>query len=760
MNVPETDTDVPMPQIVSNSPTHSLPNVSYSCLDAGDSTSRPEVTSERTSVDMPAVEITEPFSELDHTATVCPLDESGSVHSIAPPVLQRAVSTSPRLEHISNNERSPGGTNFGQESAENDLLFFPIMDTSDDVDKAISLSSGCLDKQNGHVDARSDVRASDTFLSTGTALSNGRVSTSSLERIRSGIQRVVRLTSLPNSGNVGNPHLGARKGSITSSRSGAGNWHGSSIFGSRLFESASSTSTLASQRINVVASSANIEPVFSDCYSTSCDECSFPHGELPLDNQQSFVSKTARFRTSSVSSDLPSERFPSSSESVALQRTRSLPSKHATATPTELQDEASDSLSDLSPVSAVSGSTTKRRWQMTMPELTEGPENDSLSSHGQKRENLAAAALAIVRGEYKDWSGDELAADKKLVADDAATPIVDIRCEKRRYVKNLLVMNVAYFFLFSSYFALRNLQSSLNAVGGLGMYALSSMYCSLVFGSLFSTTVVQRLRPKRTLSLSLIGFVLYSAANFYPRFYTMIPASVVHGFFMAVGYTAQSTYLTNISAGYAELVGKQTKDVLSQFHGTYVVFLQFSQLAGGLVSSLLLSKPVSHTDGIFLASHSHVDYTNHTVYTANVSVPLCGSAYCPSDSRHFATNSNVDDSTLLVLMGCFGASTIAGCVILILFLNPLEGVMKQSSAKFSQQMTAVFRFFLQRRARLVIGLSFYSLLQISFMFGEFTKVVDFFVISQIILSVVSLETSVLARTLPSRRVELVLEILR
>ena len=712
MNVPATDIDIPMPHIVSNSPTHSLPNVSYSGLDAADSALQPDITSAVTSVEMPEVDITAPPGESEHSVTVCPPGESATTHTIPLPVLQRAVSTSPRLEHTLDDMRSPEDTDFNRESSENDLLFFPA------IEKSASLSSSCLHEQNGVIKAGSDVRASDTVLSTGNTLGigNGHASSSSLERIRSGIRRVVRLASQPGSSSA------ARKDSTVSSRSGAGTWFGSSIFGSKLFES---TSSFGSQRINVITDSPSVEPIFSGYYSTSCDESSFPHGDSLAENRQPYMWRSSRYRTSSESSYLPSERFPASSQNVALQRTRSLPSKHAASTPSELHDEVSDSVADLPPAAAASGSTTKRRWQMTMPELTEGPENETLTSHGQKREHLAAAALAIIRGEYEEWTDGEQSSDKKLVTDDTPVPTVDIRSEKRRYMKNLLVMSAAYFFLFSAYFALRNLQSSLNAVGGLGLYALSAMYCSLIFGSLFSTTIVQRLQPKRTLSLSLIGFVFFSAANFYPRFYTMIPAFIVHGFFMAVGYTAQSTYLTNISAGYGELVGKPTKDVLSQFHGTYFIFLQFSQIAGGLLSSLLLSKPSSRQDDVLYAGLRIMNTSNYSVHADNFSVPFCGSAYCPSDSRQIETNSSVDGTTLLILMGCFGACTVVGCFILVFFLDPLEGIMKKSSAKFSQQMTAVFRFFLQRRACLVIGLSFYSLLQISFMFGEFTKVICF-----------------------------------
>ena len=268
---------------------------------------------------------------------------------------------------------------------------------------------------------------------------------------------------------------------------------------------------------------------------------------------------------------------------------------------------------------------------------------------------------------------------KPASIDDFAEPTVNLHVEKRRYIKNLLVLAMAYFCLWSAYTALRNLQSSLNAVGGLGLYSLSSMQCSLLFGGLCSTTIVQRLQPKRAISLCLIGYIIFAAANFYPRIYTMVPASVIHGFFVAVGFTAISTYLANISARYAELVGKQMSHVFSQFLGTFYVFSKFSQIAGGLISSLLLSKANSHRESIHSGSpymKQGNDSLDEGSLCRNITngdnnfTLFCGSSYCPSDGMNTESDSDVDETTLLILMGCFGASTVVGCITVIFFSRP------------------------------------------------------------------------------------------
>jgi len=251
----------------------------------------------------------------------------------------------------------------------------------------------------------------------------------------------------------------------------------------------------------------------------------------------------------------------------------------------------------------------------------------------------------------------------------------------------------------------------------------------MLFGSLFSTTIVQRLQPKRALSLCFIGFIMYSAANFYPRFYTMVPASVVQGFFFPVGFTATSTYLANISAGYAKLVGKPTSHVFSQFLGTFFVFYKFSQIAGGLLSSLLLSE-TNNRDNIIHVGRTYTKHGNEDSLCRNVTngdnnfTLICGSSYCPSDGMNTESDSDVDETTLLILMSCFGVSTVVGSITIIFFLDPLEGVMKKSNARFSQQMTAVFHVFRQKRNCLAFGLTVYYIVESVFSFAVFVKVIN------------------------------------
>ena len=299
-----------------------------------------------------------------------------------------------------------------------------------------------------------------------------------------------------------------------------------------------------------------------------------------------------------------------------------------------------------------------------------------------------------------------------------------------------------FFFIFTSYLSLRNLQSSLNDIAGLGMYSLSCVYAFLFLGSIFTTTIVQRLRPKFSMLASLIGFLIYNLANFYPRFYTLIPASCVVGFCLAIIWTSHATYLANIASSYADLNGGTTQNVMSRFHGIFFAFFQMSQIVGGLLSSLLLTKPpglyqssTNYTgnfsgeahnfslltfpvaDVIYNISASPDNFTNSAGHL------FCGVDYCPETGAVTKSKSNVDRQTILLLMGIFMACSLVGVLILLFFLDPLEGTMKKSHANIKDQMSAVFRFFVSFKVICLMPLMFYTLLQVSFMFGEYSKVI-------------------------------------
>jgi MFS family permease len=685
-----------------------------------------------------------------------------------PGMLHRALSTSPRLEHTVSSQPM-----LDEKSQRNDELFFPFIDPSPEVDLSTSLpevqgttiqqltspsplTHSLMDNSTAGCPSSSASVLGTSAPSGGATVGKER-SSSVVSSTKSGIFGSGKFRFFSRNSSVTNIHR-TRRGTLRqdsqlSTASSMGRT--SSIFGSAMFGSPSRRS-VASPRINFVMDAQSVYPSLvslcsydqvpstdgpqmSDLYDKAFPPISTSNGHVSASYQDK-IDQTEKLERSAsiVSAGSTAE----TSDLSVLQRSVSLPSKYAYNTgkvafpsvskisakdgSTErLEDEQIDELAELKST-LIGIIPSKKKWQQTMPDLVEGPESETLTMQSTTRNQLAMAALAIIRGEYKDES--------ELKDEDEISEI-DEKTERRKYMKNLVVMGFVFFFVFTSYLSLRNLQSSLNDNGGLGMYSLSCVYAFLFIGSIFTTTIVQRLRPKVAMVVSTSGFLLYNLANFYPSFYTLVPASCAVGFSLAVIWTSQATYMANIAASFAELTGNKVQNIMSKFHGIFFMFFQSSQIVGGLISSLLLTSaplPVETSNATTFYDNGYT-YLNTTsldgmtqVMYANVSggddddFPICGMGYCPGKAFKKST-APIEEYMVYMLMGIFLGCTLIGILILLFLLDPLEGVMKKSHATITQQMGAVFKFYLKPNLICLIGLMLYSLLQVSFMVGEFSK---------------------------------------
>lgn len=114
--------------------------------------------------------------------------------------------------------------------------------------------------------------------------------------------------------------------------------------------------------------------------------------------------------------------------------------------------------------------------------------------------------------------------------DNAQSRHEDHRKEKRNINKNIIIISCGFLFLFTAFQSLQNLQSSLNPDEGLGLASLCVIYASLIMSCIFVPPfMIGRLGCKWTLVLAMTGYVLYTLANYYANWYTLMPASIIIG---------------------------------------------------------------------------------------------------------------------------------------------------------------------------------------------------------------------------------------
>lgn len=74
-------------------------------------------------------------------------------------------------------------------------------------------------------------------------------------------------------------------------------------------------------------------------------------------------------------------------------------------------------------------------------------------------------------------------------------------------------------------------QSSINSEAGLGTAAQSTLYAALIVSCMFVPTwMIKTIKCKWTLVACQLCYSTYIAVQFYPRFYTLIPAAIIVGF--------------------------------------------------------------------------------------------------------------------------------------------------------------------------------------------------------------------------------------
>ena len=114
-----------------------------------------------------------------------------------------------------------------------------------------------------------------------------------------------------------------------------------------------------------------------------------------------------------------------------------------------------------------------------------------------------------------------------ITMDERAVEIIKTR---RITYKNLLILCTGFLSLFIAFNALQNLQSSLHSDASLGFTSLCLIYGGFLTSCLFvPKLLITKFGCKLTILISMIGYVLYTAANFYPRWWTLVPASILVG---------------------------------------------------------------------------------------------------------------------------------------------------------------------------------------------------------------------------------------
>jgi hypothetical protein len=95
---------------------------------------------------------------------------------------------------------------------------------------------------------------------------------------------------------------------------------------------------------------------------------------------------------------------------------------------------------------------------------------------------------------------------------------------KFKCIKNLVAISVSFFFLFSAFNSIANLQSSLNSESSLGTVSLFVIYAAFALSCLvLPSLLTSKFGYKWSLFFCEIAYCVYIITNLYSRWWTLIP---------------------------------------------------------------------------------------------------------------------------------------------------------------------------------------------------------------------------------------------
>ena len=298
---------------------------------------------------------------------------------------------------------------------------------------------------------------------------------------------------------------------------------------------------------------------------------------------------------------------------------------------------------------------------------------------------------------------------------------------KRRTYKNLLALSVSMTVVFTAFMSLQNLQSSLNEVAGLGVATLSCVYGGATLSCFLAPLLLDKIGYKITLIISMSVHLVFVGANFYPAFYTLVPAGLLVGLITGPIWISQGSVVTVLAVRYAEVAKKTVLDIISKFSGIFFFFFLGSLIYGNVIASLVLGryrgKPVNESCHVIVRNSTNTYYNvNTSVSCENATTPLCGRLYCPDQASKLGGVIEKPPKYLIyVMLSIFACFALIGILIVIFLLDNVKSKPSADSKKNPTKDT--LKMLISPKMLPLMPIMGFSGLEQAFMYGDFTQVI-------------------------------------
>ncbi|KAG8182984.1 hypothetical protein JTE90_013433 [Oedothorax gibbosus] len=166
----------------------------------------------------------------------------------------------------------------------------------------------------------------------------------------------------------------------------------------------------------------------------------------------------------------------------------------------------------------------------------------------------------------------------------------EIRKVRKETLVNLFVFSLSYFLVYTGFWSLSNLQSTMNAEDGIGEYSQAVIYiCSMVSSLFLPKFLIGTFGCKKIIIVGTVICCVYIASNMYLRLEIMVPASILYGIANGPFISAQAYYIDEMATRFQTTVNQNREFVMALFFGLCMFFAQNTQIWGNVIAYYVLS---------------------------------------------------------------------------------------------------------------------------------------------------------------------------
>ena len=320
---------------------------------------------------------------------------------------------------------------------------------------------------------------------------------------------------------------------------------------------------------------------------------------------------------------------------------------------------------------------------------------------------------------------DELATAADSVGRRPHAPVTG----RWRYWKDLLCISVSFLGIMIPYLALQNLSSTLYQQAGLGVAALACVYAGVFTCCLLAPAAIALANCKLMMVCGFMAQAVFTASNAYPRFYTLLPASVLIGSMSAFMWTAQGSYVTALAKDYAQVTQQSDVVVLNRFNGLFMFFFQNSQIWGNLLTSFILQQHRNHPGFVDLV---HVPIS-----------PVCGADFCSDTTtnntaaatRNFefvrarnleayvlSTTKDPPKQLIYTMVAVFFTIDVLAILVTAIFASNRQTESVNSTIR--EMILATLKIHSNKSMMLLLPMFVWNGMEQAYIFSEYTQVLD------------------------------------